>query len=73
VADALVLSERTGAPVAEALARLAEQARTDARRAAETRARALPTKLLFPLVLCVLPAFGVLTIVPTLIGGLARF
>ena len=34
------------------------------------QARRLPVLLLFPLVLCVLPAFGLLTVVPLLVGSL---
>jgi hypothetical protein len=33
-------------------------------------ARRLPVKLLFPLVLCTLPAFALLTVVPLLVGSL---
>ena len=40
------------------------------RREAEERARRLPVQLLFPLVVCVLPAFGLLAVVPLLAGSL---
>jgi pilus assembly protein TadC len=40
------------------------------RRAAETSARKLPVRLSFPLVLCILPAFIVLTVVPAIFGAL---
>ncbi len=72
LAEILVASDRLGAPVGPALARLAAEARTDTRRRAEARARALPVRLLFPLVFLVLPAFGLLTVVPALLAGLAR-
>ncbi len=68
--DALCATVRLGAPVGPVLARLAEEARAEMRRAAETRARTVSVRLLFPLVLCVLPAFGLLTIVPAVIAGL---
>jgi hypothetical protein len=32
----------------------------------------VPVRLLFPLVFLVLPAFGLLTVVPALLSGLAR-
>jgi hypothetical protein len=40
------------------------------RRRAEEDARRLPVQLLFPLVLCVLPAFGLLAVVPLLLASL---
>lgn len=67
VASILAASVRTGAPVAEPLARLAADRRADARRRAAERARALSVRLLFPLVFLVLPAFGLLVVAPTLL------
>jgi tight adherence protein C len=70
VLSALVASERYGAPLADSLARLAGDVRADQRRRAEESARRVPVKLLFPLVLCVLPAFALLTVAPLLAGAL---
>ncbi len=67
---ALLASERYGVPLADTLDRVAREARLDRRRRAEERARRVPVLLLFPLVLCVLPAFGFLTVVPLLAGSL---
>ena len=67
---ALVDSERYGAPLGDALARLAADVRDDRRRQAEEAARRVPVKLLFPLVCCVLPAFALLTVAPLLAGAL---
>lgn len=72
VAAILGASDRLGAPARAPLARLADDLRSDLRRRAETRARTLPVKLLFPLVFLVLPAFGLLTVVPALLSALAR-
>src|SRR5262245_6508759 len=72
LADALLASDRLGAPVAPALTRLAAEERVAARRRAETHARRVPVRLLFPLVFLVLPAFVLLTVVPGLAAGLAR-
>jgi pilus assembly protein TadC len=72
LADALLASDRLGAPVAPALARLAAEQRAELRRRAETHARRVPVRLLFPLVFVVLPAFGLLTVIPTLLAGLSR-
>ena len=71
VADALLVSDRTGAPVGDALARLGTELRADFRRRAEARARTIPVRLLFPLVFLVLPAFALLTVVPAVVTGLA--
>ncbi len=68
--SALIASERYGAPLGENLARLAEDVRADRRRNAEEMARKVPVKLLFPLVFCTLPAFGLLTVAPLIAGAL---
>jgi hypothetical protein len=72
VTEALLVSERSGAPVAPALARLADEERAALRRRAEAHARRVPVRLLFPLAFLVLPAFVVLTVVPGLAAGMAR-
>lgn len=72
VTDTIRTAVRLGAPLAPALARLADEARADLRRAAEARARTVPVRLLFPLVFLVLPAFGLLTVVPALLAGFAN-
>lgn len=72
LADALLVSERFGAAVGDALVRLAVEQRAVLRRRAETRARTVPVRLLFPLVFLVLPAFGLLTVVPAVLAGLGR-
>lgn len=68
--DALLASDRFGAPVGDALARVAAEQRTALRRRAETRARTVPVRLLFPLVFLVLPAFGLLTVIPAVLTGI---
>ena len=72
LADALLTSDRTGAPVGPALARLADEERAALRRRAEAHARRVPVRLLFPLAFLVLPAFVLLTVVPGLAAGLSR-
>ena len=64
LAATLADCERYGSPVAEALDRLAVDARERQRRQAEQAARRLPVVLLFPLVLCILPAFALLAVAP---------
>jgi tight adherence protein C len=52
------------------LAVIGIDARLERRRAAEIDARQVPVRLLFPLVIAVLPAFGLLTVVPIVAGSL---
>lgn len=68
--DVLLASERYGVPLGDSLDRVAREARLERRRRGEERARRVPVLLLFPLVLCVLPAFALLTVVPLLVGSL---
>lgn len=68
LAAILIAAERDGAPLAGPLEQAGRDARLARRRAAETDARRLPVQLLFPLVLCTLPAFGLLTVVPLVVG-----
>jgi hypothetical protein len=72
LSDALLASDRLGAPVGPVLARLAAEERTALRRRAEAHARRVPVRLLFPLVFLVLPSFVLLTVVPGLAAGLGR-
>jgi pilus assembly protein TadC len=65
----LATGARLGAAVNDSLARLAAECRRDLRRRAEARARTVPVRLLFPLVFLVLPAFGLLTVVPAVAAG----
>ncbi|WP_436794522.1 type II secretion system F family protein [Actinospongicola halichondriae] len=67
---ALLDHVRNGTPISTTLQRLSDDARATRRRAAETRARRLPVLLLFPLVFCTLPAFGLLTVAPIVAGTL---
>jgi tight adherence protein C len=59
-----------GVALVPALDRAAADARLQRRRSAEISARRLPVQLLFPLVLCVLPAFGLLAVVPLIVAAL---
>ncbi len=67
---ALLDAERYGTALGPTLDRLADDARRRRQRRAEESARRLPVKLLFPLVTCILPAFGLLTVAPLIAGGL---
>jgi len=68
--NALVATERYGVALGPTLEQLATEARRERRRLAETAARKLPVRLSFPLVCCILPAFGLLTVAPLIAGAL---
>jgi len=63
-------AEATGAPVVEAMTRLAAALAEDARGDVEDRARAVGVKAALPLGLCLLPSFVLLGIVPVVAGML---
>ena len=69
LAAALAAAERYGVPLGPTLDRLADDARHQRRRRAEEVARRLPVQMLFPLVLCILPAFALLTVVPLVLAA----
>mgnify|MGYP001121896511 CR=1 FL=1 len=71
LADSLAAAERYGLPIEPVLDRLAVDARTERRRQSERHVRTLPVRLSFPLVVCTLPAFVLLAIVPALLGALS--
>lgn len=64
-------AERFGTGVSSSLNTLSSEIRTKRRRRAEEEARRAPVKILFPLVLLILPGFILLTIVPLLLGTFA--
>ena len=65
---AVTRSQRLGTPVAGALRSLAADLRAERRARAEEAARRAPVKMLFPLVLLILPAFLLLTVGPVLLA-----
>ena len=66
----LVNAEADGAALLVGLGRVSDDARHQRRSAAEVRARRLPVTMLLPLVLCVLPAFGLLAVAPLVLTAL---
>ena len=70
LAAALTDAERYGSPLGAGLERLAGEVRRSRQRRAEEAARRVPVKLLFPLVVCVLPAFALLTVAPLIASAL---
>lgn len=68
---AVLAAEVDGVPLGPALVRVGDEARRRRRVRAEEAARRVPVLMLFPLVFCVLPAFGLLTVVPLMAGSIA--
>ncbi len=69
--DALATADRYGLPIGPVLDRLADDIRDERRRRAERHARTLPVRLAFPLVMCTLPSFVLIAIVPALLGAVS--
>lgn len=69
--DSLSAADRYGLPLAPVLERLSFEARQQRRRDTDATARELPVRLAMPLVLCTLPSFVFLAIVPLLLGALS--
>jgi tight adherence protein C len=70
LAHVLVDHLRYGVPLVPGLERLGLELRLERRRRAEEEARRVPVRLLAPLLACVLPAFGLLSVVPLLVASL---
>ncbi len=71
VADTLAMAERYGTPIAGALEQLSVDVRERRVRQAEADARKLPIRMSFPLVVCTLPSFVLIAIVPAVLGALS--
>jgi tight adherence protein C len=69
--DSLSAAERYGLPLTPVLERLTLESQQQRRRDADASARELPVRLAMPLVLCTLPSFVLLAIVPLLLGALS--
>ena len=70
---ALARAERYGSSVSATLVSQAREMRSRRRASVEEAARAAPVKMLFPLVVCFLPAFIILTVAPVVLTALRSF
>ncbi len=69
---ALTAAVRDGTPTSALLLRLGDEARASRRREIERTARSLPVHLLFPLVMCSLPAVVVGAVLPLVLVAIDR-
>lgn len=70
--EILADGDRLGIPIDQITFQLAITARHHRRRIAESSARRLPVRLAVPLVVCTLPSFVVLVIVPVIVATLSN-
>jgi Flp pilus assembly protein TadB len=68
--EALLASERDGIAVGPLLERLSAVTRQQRRQELDAAARQLPIRMAIPLVVCVLPSFVLLGVVPLFVGSL---
>lgn len=66
----LIDAERDGLPIIDTIHRLSSEMRQHRHHIAEVSIRQLPTKLTLPLVLCILPSFIFLTVLPVVVTNL---
>lgn len=71
LAGVIATSDRHGLPLGPVLDQLTVEARDARRRLEQAQARRLPVRLSFPLVMCTLPSFVLLAIVPAVIAALS--
>jgi tight adherence protein C len=69
LADSIGSADRYGHALAPVLERLSAEAAALRRRQSDIQARQLPVRMCFPLVVCTLPSFLLLTIAPLLAGA----
>ncbi len=71
LADVIATSDRHGLPLGAVLDQLTAETRAARRRLDQADARKLPIRLSFPLVMCTLPSFVLLAIVPAVLAALS--
>jgi Flp pilus assembly protein TadB len=73
LAQVLLEADRDGLPIVHTVSRLSAEMRTHRRHQADIKTRQLPTKLTLPVVLCVLPSFVFLAVIPLILANLSQF
>lgn len=69
--NAMSATVRDGLPLAPVLDRLTDEANAGRQRQGEAAARRLPVRLSFPLVVCTLPSFVLLSVAPAILGAVS--
>lgn len=72
LAHTILSSHRDGLPVVNTVHRLMSDAHSDMRSATDTLIRQLPSRLSAPLVLCILPSFLIIAVVPLMLHSLGQ-
>lgn len=72
LAHTILSAYRDGLPVVNTVHRLTSDAHNDMRHATETLIRQLPSRLSAPVVLCILPSFLIIAVVPLLLHSLGQ-
>lgn len=71
IVDVITMADRDGGPLGPVLTQLMSEIRAQRRRDREAEARRLPVRLAGPLVICILPSFILLGLVPLIAAALA--
>jgi Flp pilus assembly protein TadB len=69
--EGIAAADRYGLPLTPVLDRAATELRTSRQRAGEAHARTMSVRLSFPLVVCTLPSFVLLAILPAVMGAVS--
>jgi Flp pilus assembly protein TadB len=69
----LLEADRDGLPLVHTISQLSLEMRTHRNHQSDIKVRQLPTKLTLPIVLCVLPSFIFLTVIPIVLANISQF
>ena len=73
LAQVLLEADRDGLPIVQTVSQLSAEMRIHRRHHAVIKTRQLPAKLTLPVVLCVLPSFVFMAVIPLILANLSQF